>query len=77
MATAAWQEVNAICTHPDHAGRGHARLLLAWRSNDMLAQGRTPFLHVSHANTRARALYLRTGCVERRMIDFRGLVRPA
>lgn len=77
MATDAWQEVSAVCTHPDHLGRGHARRLLVMLSNDILAQGRTPFLHVSQANERAKALYLRNGYAERRAIDFWGLVRPA
>lgn len=76
MATDTWQEVSAVCTHPDHLGRGHARHLLVTLSNDILAQDRTPFLHVSQANTRAKALYLRNGYVERCTIDFWGLARP-
>ncbi|MGN6511989.1 MAG: GNAT family N-acetyltransferase, partial [Lysobacteraceae bacterium] len=40
-------EMSAICTHPDCTGRGYARRLTAFLTNDALAHGRTPFLHVS------------------------------
>jgi GNAT superfamily N-acetyltransferase len=75
MATDDWQEVSAVCTHPDFLGRGLARGLLAMLGNDILAQGRTPFLHVSQANVRAKDLYLRTGYVERVEIAFWALKR--
>jgi predicted GNAT family acetyltransferase len=51
------REISAVCTHPERAGRGLARRLLAFASNDLLARGETPFLHVSPANTRAWQLY--------------------
>jgi predicted GNAT family acetyltransferase len=51
------QEISAICTHPDHTGRGHARRLTAMLTNDILDSARVPFLHVSHENSRAKALY--------------------
>ena len=50
------QEISAVCTHPDFNGRGYARRLLALLTNDVLAQERLPFLHVSHENTRAKHL---------------------
>jgi GNAT superfamily N-acetyltransferase len=75
MATDEWQEVSAVCTHPDFLGRGLARGLLAMLGNDILARGRTPFLHVSQANARARDLYLRNGYVERVEIAFWALKR--
>jgi len=68
-------ELSAICTHPDHTGRGYARRLTAWLTNDTLAQGRTPFLHVSHANTRAKTLYEAMGFTLRTDIGFWALQR--
>ena len=68
-------EMSAICTHPDYTGRGYARRLTAWLTNDTLAQGRTPFLHVSHANTRAKALYETMGYQLRTDIGFWALQR--
>lgn len=75
LATDDFQEVSAICTHPDHLGRGHAHRLTALLTNDILAQGRTPYLHVSHANARAKALYERIGYRVRRDIGFWALRR--
>ena len=70
LATAEFQEVSAICTHPDHLGRGYAAALTALLTNDILAQGRTPYLHVSHENPRAMGLYVRLGYRVRRDIAF-------
>lgn len=70
------QELSAICTHPDHLGRGHAQRLTAWLTNATLAQGLLPFLHVSYANTRAKALYDRWGYRVRADLPFWALRRP-
>ena len=75
LGTPAAREMSAICTHPDFLGRGHARRLTAFLVNDTLAQGRLPFLHVSHANTRAKQLYERSGWRMRRDIPFWRLAR--
>jgi ribosomal protein S18 acetylase RimI-like enzyme len=75
LGTPAAREMSAICTHPDSIGRGHARRLTAFLANDTLAQGRLPFLHVSHANTRAKQLYERSGWRLRRDIPFWRLAR--
>ena len=70
MGMDGWQEISAVCTHPDHLGRGYARHLLAWLTNDNLARGRLAFLHVSHANMRAKTLYAQCGYRLRRDIPF-------
>ena len=77
LGTDAYQEMSAICTHPDFNGRGYARRLTALLTNDVLARGQTPFLHVSHANSRAKHLYEQLGYVLRRDIGFWSLRRPA
>ena len=64
------QEVSAICSHPDFNGRGYARRITAILTNDILAQGRTPYLHVSYANPRAKTMYERMGYRLRRNIPF-------
>ena len=61
MRLPAHQELSAICTHPDYTGRGYAQQLVAMLTNDILDSGRVPFLHVSHENVRAKALYERLG----------------
>lgn len=75
LATDAWQEVSAICTHPDFLGRGYARRLTAMLINDILATGRAPYLHVSYENPRAMSLYARMGYRLRRDIPFWSLTR--
>lgn len=75
LATESFQEVSAICTHPDFNGRGYARRLTAMLTNDILASGRTPFLHVSHENLRAKAMYERIGYRIRRDLPFWSLQR--
>lgn len=69
--------MSAICTHPDYAGRGYARRLTAMLTNDTLQQGRTPYLHVSHENTRAKRMYEQMGYRYRPDIGFWSLSRDA
>lgn len=69
-------EMSAICTHPDYVGRGLASRLTAFLTNDTLARGRAPFLHVSPANTRAKALYEHLGYRLRAEVPFFALRRP-
>lgn len=69
-------EMSAICTHPDYLGRGLASRLTAFLTNDALARGVTPFLHVSLANTRAKALYEHLGYRLRAELPFFALRRP-
>ena len=71
----AYQEISAVCTHPDFNGRGYARRLLALLSNDNLQRGRMPFLHVSQQNSRAVRLYEQAGYRHRRDIGFWSLSR--
>jgi ribosomal protein S18 acetylase RimI-like enzyme len=66
-------ELSAICTHPDHRGRGHARALVAHLCVAALARGETPFLHVFPDNP-AALLYRALGFVERRRLLVRWLV---
>src|SRR5579885_754539 len=75
LGTDTHTEMSAICTHPDFTGRGYARRLTAFLTDDTLARGRTPFLHVSHENPHAKSLYERIGYRLRRDIPFWALRR--
>jgi ribosomal protein S18 acetylase RimI-like enzyme len=70
-----FREMSAICTHPDVLGRGYARRLTAFLTNQALRAGNIPFLHVAYSNARAKALYERMGYRLRRDIPFAGLRR--
>lgn len=75
LGTETHTEMSAICTHPDFTGRGYARRLTAFLTNDTRARGRTPFLHVSYENAHAKSLYERIGYRLRRDIPFWSLRR--
>ncbi|WP_394695300.1 GNAT family N-acetyltransferase [Pseudoxanthomonas japonensis] len=75
LGSAGSREMSAICTHPDFTGLGYARHLTAWLTNATLARGVQPFLHVSHENARAKALYEQLGYRVRRDIEFWSLTR--
>ena len=54
-------EVSAVCTHPDHRGRGHAGLLTLIVANRIADEGETPFLHTYADNAAAIRLYEQLG----------------
>jgi GNAT superfamily N-acetyltransferase len=56
-----YAEVSAVCTHPNHTGKGYARQLLTNQINRILDASDTPYLHVKHDNKRAIDLYKSLG----------------
>lgn len=60
-----YTEISAVCTHPNHLGRGYAGLLMTELMRSIHARGERPFLHVRADNTRAIELYHRLGFRER------------
>ncbi len=52
-----YQEISAVCTHPEHTGRGLARRLLWLLGRRAFERGFTPFLHVFSDNIRAIGVY--------------------
>ncbi|WP_426207809.1 GNAT family N-acetyltransferase [Massilia sp. TWP1-3-3] len=66
LASTGYREISAVVTHPAHGGMGHAAHLIRQLSGMILAEGRTPYLHVSASNKRAWALYENLGFVPTR-----------
>jgi ribosomal protein S18 acetylase RimI-like enzyme len=56
-----YTEVSAVCTHPDHTGKGYARMLMTEIMQRIRDRGETPILHVRRDNGRAVKLYERLG----------------
>jgi ribosomal protein S18 acetylase RimI-like enzyme len=65
-----YTEVSAVCTHPDHTGKGYAGFLMSEVMQRIRDRGETPFLHVRQDNTRAIEVYKRLGFRERKLGHF-------
>lgn len=63
-------EISAVCTHPQHLGRGYASRLLAYQLHQLCAAGQVPFLHVRADNVRAIDVYQRLGFQQSRNMHF-------
>ncbi|UQX00212.1 GNAT family N-acetyltransferase [Streptomyces sp. RerS4] len=76
MRPPGWAEISAVCTHPDHRGRGLARRLISGVAAVVRERGDIPFLHAAAANTNAIRLYEAMGFTLRREPVFIGLRTP-
>jgi len=70
LACPGYREISAVCTHPEHRGQGHAGRLIGQLSRAILADGDTPFLHVSASNKSAWKLYENLGFAASRELRF-------
>ncbi len=61
-----YTELSAVCTHPEHTGKGYARRLLQQQLAAVHGAGRIPFLHVYPENTGAISVYQRLGFTVRK-----------
>jgi len=60
LQSIAFAEISAVCTHPEFRGRGYARDLTTFLATQILAAGKTPFLHVKSENG-AKVVYQKIG----------------
>jgi ribosomal protein S18 acetylase RimI-like enzyme len=70
-----YTEISAVCTHPQHLGKGYAAALVQHQVQVIISQGKQPFLHVRHDNERAIAVYERLGFVVNRPMNFYFMTR--
>ncbi|MEU6349098.1 GNAT family N-acetyltransferase [Streptomyces sp. NPDC047072] len=61
-----WTEISAVCTDPEHRGRGLATRLVRAVAAGIRERGDTPFLHAAETNTSAIRLYESLGFTVRR-----------
>ena len=71
-----YAEVSAVCTHPDHTGKGFARQLLIHQINRIQAESKIPYLHVRSDNDRAIKVYESLGFVTRCNVWFSPIQKP-
>jgi ribosomal protein S18 acetylase RimI-like enzyme len=69
LRSGGWTEISAVCTEPDHQGRGLGARLVRAVGAGITARGQIPILHVAATNTGAIRLYEHLGFTIRR--DFR------
>jgi len=65
-----YSEVSAVCTHPDHTGKGYANALLKHQVNIIIGEGRIPILHVRSDNAGAISIYEKMGFVYNGVMNF-------
>ncbi len=70
-----YSEVSAVCTHPDHLGKGYAEALVRHQTRFILTHEQIPFLHVRGDNLRAIKLYERIGYTFQQPMNFYFLKR--
>jgi len=70
-------EISAVCTRPDHRGRGLAAGLTALVARAIEARGEQPFLHHASENHPARRVYESLGFEFRRTVGFAAFGAPA
>ncbi|GAA2640540.1 MULTISPECIES: GNAT family N-acetyltransferase [Streptomyces] len=76
MRPEGWSEISAVCTRPDHRGRGLADRLIRAVAAEIRGRGDRPFLHAAASNTGAVRLYGSMGFTLRRSPLFLGLRTP-
>ncbi|MFF3335623.1 GNAT family N-acetyltransferase [Streptomyces sp. NPDC002888] len=72
-----WTEISAVCTDPDHRGKGLATRLVRAAAAGIRARGDTPFLHAAADNTPAIRLYESLGFTLRRRSTILQVRTPA
>jgi ribosomal protein S18 acetylase RimI-like enzyme len=65
-----YTEISAVCTHPNHTGKGYAARLMLSQIKRMKGAGKTPMLHVRQDNHRAIKVYERLGFATSRELFF-------
>lgn len=70
-----YTEVSAVCTHPEHTGKGYAGVLMTEVMRGIRERGEIPMLHVRRDNARAVELYERLGFVTRTVVHYAVLRR--
>jgi ribosomal protein S18 acetylase RimI-like enzyme len=65
MRPPGYTEISAVCTDPEHRGRGFARALVCELVDRIAGRGERAFLHATNTNTAAIRLYESLGFVVR------------
>jgi ribosomal protein S18 acetylase RimI-like enzyme len=75
MSLTDFREISAVCTHPDHQGKGYAGKLMTILAREIIADGKMPILHVKTENASAKHLYAKLGFRVRKPMHF-NVIKP-
>jgi predicted GNAT family acetyltransferase len=64
-----YTEISAVCSHPEHQGRGYASSLVSTLVQQITKRHETPFLHVRTDNIVAIRVYEKLGFETRRVMN--------
>lgn len=70
-----YQEISAVCTHPNFQGRGYAKALVSALVNQIILRDRIPMLHFDEGNDVAEAVYTKLGFQRRAVLGLRSWIR--
>lgn len=70
MSIGNYIEISAVCTHPDHSGKGYASALMLHLIQLIQAQSCIPMLHVKTENLNAIRVYEKLGFSVRHELKF-------
>jgi len=70
MKVCGFDEISAVCTHPDYQGRGYARALVFEVARLIRERGNVPFLHVKSENVAGLKSYESIGFNIREELGF-------
>lgn len=62
-----YTEISAVCTHPEHTGKGYAAKLIQSQLQKIISKGNTPFLH-AYPDNPAVYLYEKLGFKKRKLL---------
>lgn len=72
-----YSEISAVCTHPEHSGRGYGTAMVRNQAERIIESGNIPFLHVRKDNLNAIKIYEHLGFAVRRDMNFSVIQKPA
>jgi ribosomal protein S18 acetylase RimI-like enzyme len=75
LAFGDYREISGVCTHPQHLGKGYARLLTVALMHRHKARGLRSFLHVTMGNSAAQHVYTKMKFKERAVLPMINIVR--
>lgn len=70
MKVYGFDEISAVCTHPEYQGRGYARALVFEVARLIQERGNVPFLHVKKENIAGIKTYESIGFITREELGF-------